>query len=76
MLTKPQVQACLEGERPPHVPAWLFWMDGQFVEKNGTHVDRMRKRFSPPWSNVLRLLEQQRDRIDRRYLSLNTSRRN
>jgi len=46
VLTKQQVKACLRGERPPHVPAWLFWMDGQFIERSRTQVDRMRQYYT------------------------------
>jgi uroporphyrinogen-III decarboxylase len=38
MLLKDELKACLRGEHPPHVPAWLFWMDGQFVERNRAEV--------------------------------------
>ena len=46
MLTKQQVQACLAGESPPHVPAWLFWMDQKFVDINSDQVKRMREQHS------------------------------
>ena len=46
MLTKAEVKACLAGQRPARVPAWLFWMDSQFVEKHRAHVDRMREHFT------------------------------
>ena len=45
MLTKQEIKSCLAGECPEYVPAWLFWMDGKFIEKNRAEVDQMRKQF-------------------------------
>jgi len=45
MLTKQEIKACLAGECPSYVPAWLFWMDGKFREKNRADVERMQQEY-------------------------------
>lgn len=45
MLTKQEVKACLAGECPSYVPAWLFWMDGKFTEKNKADAERMQRQY-------------------------------
>lgn len=45
MLTKSEIKACLNGECPPYVPAWLFWMDGKFRERNSADVERMQQQY-------------------------------
>ena len=45
MLTKQEVKACLTGECLSYVPAWLFWMDGKFTEKNKADVERMHRQY-------------------------------
>ena len=45
MLTKQEVKACLAGDRFTCTPAWLFWMDWKFVEKNKADVERMHKQY-------------------------------
>lgn len=46
MLSKAEMKACLAGEATPVVPAYLFWFDGKFVERNRAEVDRMRAKYS------------------------------
>ena len=45
MLSKAEMKACLAGESTPTVPAYLFWFDGKFAEKNAAEVDHIRKRY-------------------------------
>lgn len=40
------MKACLAGESTPTVPAYLFWFDGKFAEKNAAEVDHIRKRYT------------------------------
>jgi hypothetical protein len=46
MLSKAAMKACLAGEPTPVVPAFLFWFDGKFVERNRAEVERMRQAFT------------------------------
>jgi len=46
MISKAEMKACLAGEATPVVPAYLFWFDGKFVEKNRAEVDRMHEEYS------------------------------
>jgi len=45
MLKKEEIKACLSGECPRYVPAWLFWMDGKFREKNRADVEQMQNQY-------------------------------
>ena len=46
MLAKQEIRACLAGECPSYVPAWLFWTDGKFRQKNKTDVEQMQEQYS------------------------------
>ena len=46
MMTKTEIRGCLAGEPTPVVPAYLFWFDGKFVEKNKAEVHRMQETYS------------------------------
>ena len=46
MISKSAVKACLSGEPTSVVPAYLFWFDAEFVDRNRGEVDRMHKEHS------------------------------
>jgi len=45
MLNKQEVKSCLAGEPISRVPAWLFWMDGKFRERNRADVEQMHRLY-------------------------------
>ena len=50
MIPKSKVKACLSGEPTPIVPAYLFWFDAKFVERNRSEVDPLAgSTFSSTW---------------------------
>lgn len=45
MLKKEDVKACLFGRCSRYVPAWLFWMDGKFIQEHRADVEQMQRQY-------------------------------